>query len=162
MSKNTKYTKEILETAVENTFSYAGVLRYLGLRQAGGTQSYISSRIKGFSIDTSHFTGQAHNKGKASNNRLSPSQILVIMPKGSLRQRHSRLKRAMIESGIDYTCAECGMSNIWNGKIICLEVDHIDGDWLNNLLENLRFLCPNCHSQQTQTNRSHKLARLGE
>jgi allantoicase len=33
------------------------VLRYLGLRQAGGTQSHITRRVRLFEIDTSHFTG---------------------------------------------------------------------------------------------------------
>lgn len=53
-----KYTKEILTEAVVNSTSVAGVLRYLGLRNTGGGHSHISSRIRKFGIDTSHFTGQ--------------------------------------------------------------------------------------------------------
>lgn len=53
----------------------------------------------------------------------------------------------MIESGVEKACAECGTGPVWRGARLCLAVDHIDGDWLNNLLGNLRFLCPNCHSQ---------------
>jgi 5-methylcytosine-specific restriction endonuclease McrA len=44
-------------------------------------------------------------------------------------------------------CTECGLGNIWNNKTIILQVDHIDGNRRNNLITNLRLLCPNCHSQ---------------
>ena len=36
---------------------------------------------------------------------------------------------------------------MWRGKELRLEIDHIDGSRFNNTLENLRILCPNCHSQ---------------
>ena len=45
-----------------------------------------------------------------------------------------------------YSCKCCGISE-WNGKEITLQVDHIDGDSDNNDLDNLRLLCPNCHTQ---------------
>jgi 5-methylcytosine-specific restriction endonuclease McrA len=47
---------------------------------------------------------------------------------------------------IDYHCNVCHISE-YNGKPITLQVDHIDGDRKNNTLENLQFICPNCHSQ---------------
>lgn len=45
-----------------------------------------------------------------------------------------------------YSCECCGISE-WNGKEIVLEVDHIDGHHKNNNPDNLRLICPNCHSQ---------------
>lgn len=45
------------------------------------------------------------------------------------------------------TCEECGITNTYNGKPIVLQCDHIDGDNDNHSLDNLRLLCPNCHSQ---------------
>lgn len=50
-----------------------------------------------------------------------------------------------MESGIPYQCACCGNTGEWQGAPLTLQVDHIDGDFLNNEIENLRFLCPNCH-----------------
>ena len=46
-----------------------------------------------------------------------------------------------------YKCESCGMTDKWNGKPILLEIDHINGDCFDNTKDNLRFLCPNCHSQ---------------
>ena len=57
------------------------------------------------------------------------------------------LKRALLEAGVPYECAMCGLDGTWQGAPLTLEVDHIDGDFYNNLLENVRFLCPNCHRQ---------------
>lgn len=154
-SMATKYTREVLSEAVSQSQSFAGVLRFLGLRQAGGTQTHITTKIKQFGLDTTHFTGEGHNKGKPARNRLTSSQILVRLPEGSNRQKACVLKRAMLEEGLTYQCL-CGNLGKWQGKPITLDVDHIDGDWLNNELDNLRFLCPNCHSQQTSTNMPHK------
>lgn len=44
------------------------------------------------------------------------------------------------------SCEICGITE-WNGKSIVLEMDHIDGDHTHNRPENLRMICPNCHSQ---------------
>ena len=44
-------------------------------------------------------------------------------------------------------CSKCNQENTWNNKPLMLQLDHIDGNSDNNNLENLRLLCPNCHSQ---------------
>lgn len=72
-----------------------------------------------------------------------PSKILVI---SKVRTRVNLLRRAMIDSGVEYHCDICKLKE-WQGKNIVIEVHHIDGDNLNNKLDNLQFLCPNCHSQ---------------
>ncbi len=64
-----------------------------------------------------------------------------------------KLKKRILKEGILVNeCSECGL-NEWNGKPISIELDHIDGVRTNHKLENLRLLCPNCHSQ-TDTYRS--------
>jgi hypothetical protein len=151
----TKYTKELLEKAAAESLSGSGVLRYLGLRQAGGTQAHILKLIKKYEIDTSHWHRQAHNKGKISLNRKTAEQILVVLPAGSSRAKRHQLLRAMTESGVDYVCS-CGIGPEWNGKPLTLEINHKNGDWLDNRLENLEFSCPNCHSQEATSNLPHK------
>ena len=66
-----------------------------------------------------------------------------------------KLKNRLINEGIKKNeCEHCGLFE-WLGKEISIELDHIDGDRTNHRLENLRMLCPNCHSQ-TSTYRSKK------
>ena len=57
------------------------------------------------------------------------------------------LRFNLLHSGREYRCEKCGIEGVWQGNPIVLEVDHIDGNRHNNQLKNLRFLCPNCHSQ---------------
>ena len=144
-----KYSKEQLEEAVKNNVSYSGVLRYLGIRQSGGSQTYLKRRIKEFGINTEHFTGQAYLRGTVSSARKSSEDILVKLEYGEHRQKTHLLKRALLDLGRDYVCESkgCEVKGKWLGDKITLQIDHIDGDYTNNKAENLRFLCPNCHSQ---------------
>ncbi|TQL70093.1 hypothetical protein FB381_4020 [Nocardioides albertanoniae] len=139
-----KYTQEMLQEAVDNSTSVAGVLRHLGLNQAGGTHAHISRMLKKMSIDTSHFVRYV---GTGAHARHSADEILVVRPQGSGRAKPPMLRRALLEIGRPYVCAECGCGDEWRGRPIRLHIDHVDGDFHNNVAENLRFLCPNCHSQ---------------
>lgn len=64
MGKISKITDEMLAEAVLNSSSYQGVLKYLGLKLAGGSLSHYKRRINMLNLDISHFTGQGWSKGK--------------------------------------------------------------------------------------------------
>jgi len=143
-----KYTKEILQNVVSSSSSFADVTRALGVVPHGGAQNHLKKRIIHFGIDYSHFKGKAWSKGVVfTNRRKSINDILIVLPEGSNRAKSEQLRRALKESGVEEKCSLCGLSASWNNKPLILEVDHIDGNYLNNLFTNLRFVCPNCHTQ---------------
>lgn len=157
MPKSVRYTEEDLRNAAAQSYTIANVLRLLGIKQAGGSQSHIKKMLLRYNIDTSHFTGQASNKGLKAGNRRTADQILVQRQPHQLKEAVLALRRAMLESGVPLACKMCGLGVLWNNKPIVLEIDHIDEDFLNNRLENLQFLCPNCHSQKTAETRKLRL-----
>lgn len=80
-----------------------------------------------------------------------------VFIKNSKYNRGSLKKRIIKEHLLEYKCALCGNTGNWNGKELVLQLDHINGINNDNRLENLRFLCPNCHSQtETYSGKSKK------
>lgn len=140
------YSRAELAEAVAASLSFAGVLRHLGVPQAGGSQAHIARRIRKEEIDISHFTGQAHMAGKKGR-RLRHDEVLTVRPPGSNRVKTTTLHRAMLEVGVPHECAGCGLPPLWLGERLTLVIDHVNGDWLDNREANVRFLCPNCHAQ---------------
>jgi predicted nucleic acid-binding Zn ribbon protein len=65
---------------------------------------------------------------------------------GNYSAKSRNFFRRYLTETFGYKCSCCNISE-WNGKSIVLEIDHIDGNFENNRPENLRFICPNCHSQ---------------
>ena len=58
-----------------------------------------------------------------------------------------KLKKRLLKEGLkENKCDICGITE-WNGMELLIQLDHIDGDSHNHKLENLRMVCPNCHSQ---------------
>ena len=126
---------------VEEANSYSDCLRSLGLRTNGGSSTDIlKRRIKELKCDTSHF----HLKGGGNQAKYSMEEILI---ENSSYDNIASLKRRLLNEGyLEYKCSECGISE-WNGKPLSLHLDHINGKHNDHRIENLRFLCPNCHSQ---------------
>ena len=142
-----RYTDEQITEAVKNSNCVMEAMRYLGIRETGGSHGHLKRRIAKMNLDTSHFKKSQHFL-KPGVNRVKAEDILVLRASGT-RQKAHRLRRALVESGRKYECVDCGNQGEWAGKPLTLEVDHKDGNWLDDRAENLEFLCPNCHSLKT-------------
>jgi hypothetical protein len=143
-----RYSRAELEKAARETTSVAEMMRRLGMNpRIGSSHSALRQRLAKLGIDTSHFVGSGWARNIPSNKRKRPDEILRRKLKGRRKEPSYMLRRALIDLGVSEMCVECGQGLIWNGKPLKLQVDHKDGDNLNDEFENLQFLCPNCHCQ---------------
>ncbi len=143
----TSWTKTDLIKAVSSSGSIRQVLQKLGLREAGGNYEQIKRYIQLLKLDTTHFHGKLWNKGrKIPKEPLIPLKEILI--NGSTFQSY-KLKKRLFAVGLKkQSCEECGWAQQSLDGRIPLELDHINGNRHDNRLENLRVLCPNCHSLQ--------------
>lgn len=141
------WTENELKKAAKSSSSVRQVLFRLGLKEAGGNYSQIKKFLHLYKIDTDHFTGKAWNKGMIGigKPRLSLKEILV---KGSDFQSYKLKKRLFNAKLKKKQCELCGWKKTSADGRLPLELDHINGDSKDNRIENLRVLCPNCHSLQ--------------
>jgi hypothetical protein len=141
------WTREQLVGAVKNSFSLRQVLKKLNLQEAGGNYEQIKKYIKELGLDSNHFHGKAWNKGLKGIGKPIYS-LEQILTKNSGYQSYM-LKIRLFSSKLKTPlCELCGWSHKAPDGRLPLELDHINGDRHDNRLENLRILCPNCHSLQ--------------
>ena len=136
-----KYTKEFLESLVKQSLNMWEVVEKAGVKRQEGNYRYISKLVKKYKIPKDHFINQ---RGK--NVRSIPLEEYLVKGK-FLTINGNILKKKLFKAGLkENKCEKCGLGDIWNNEKISLILDHIDGDRENNLLENLRILCPNCNA----------------
>ena len=138
-----KYTLEELKEAVKTSVSKRQTLIKLNISPCGGNYKTFDKAVEYYKIDTSHFTGKLLLNRKLPQRRLN---IKEYLKEGSSIQSN-KLRKYLLESKVfESKCYKC--KNIeWNNLPIPLELEHINGINNDNRLENLIFLCPNCHSQ---------------
>lgn len=137
--KSVLHDVEKLTTIVSKSISYSQCLREFGLKVSGGNLTTLKYVIFLYNIDYSHFTNRGVNVPVKSR---TLEEVLVY---GKLESTN-RLKHRLIKAGLKKRqCEHCHRTK-WRDKDIPLETHHVDGDRLNNRLENIQLLCPNCHT----------------
>lgn len=139
------WTEEQLKNAAKSSTSFRQVLAKIGLKEAGGNYDQIKKYVRELNVNIEHFRGKAWNKGLRGIGKphIPLEKIFVI---NSTYQSY-KLKNRLFKTGLKQaSCEECSWSKIADGGYLPLELDHINGNRHDNRLENLRILCPNCHS----------------
>lgn len=154
--RKTSWSTKQLEEAVAGSTSYRQVISKLGLIEAGGNYAQIKMHVARLGLNTKHFKGMAWNKGMTGigKNRTTLENILI---KNSNFQSFKLKKRLFAVNLKPRHCEECGWKKISEDGRVPLELDHINGNSKDNRIENLRVLCPNCHSlKPTHRGRNRK------
>lgn len=142
-----------LEEIVRTSSSFAQVVLRLGLQPEGRPHRDVSQRVHALGLDISHFRGAGWAKGQTKQTNASIARHAhgrslpdaEVFIEGSLITGKGLTPR-LLDRGWKYECSICGITE-WQGRALRLQLDHINGKHYDNRLENLRFLCPNCHSQ---------------
>ena len=155
-----KYNENELKEIVKNSHTYKECFDKLGIRAAGSNYKHIKSYIKKYEIDISHFD-QYYNNGNRDNNLKI--DISDILKENSSYSRTELKKRLYNEGLLKRECCLCGQDENWNGMKISLILDHINGVYNDNKLENLRIVCPNCNAGlDTFSGRNNKKKKVNQ
>lgn len=135
-------TKEDISIIIKKCKSFRELLLKLGYSSnGGGGYSNLKSHLKELSIPIPKY----HYYGSGKSN---PTFLLkeILIENSPYKSRQLLKRRLVRENLLEYKC-KCGNSGEWQGEKLSLQLEHKNGTNDDNRLENLEFLCPNCHSQ---------------
>lgn len=140
-------TDEQFISLVRGSTNISEILFKLGYSVSGNSWGFsqVRRRMESLGLESSDFKGKTNLSDYHRERKISSEELFKENGK---HNRHIVRKRIIKDNLIPYRCSLCGITT-WNGKTLSLELDHINGINNDNRLENLRFLCPNCHSQTT-------------
>lgn len=143
--KIVELTKEELQNLIDTNTSINAILKQLDVNSNGsGAYKTFKNHCRRTQVDVPFYK---NNGNAVIGPKISLNEILI---ENSTYQNGTRLKKRLVSEGVlEYKCAgeNCKVGNEWNGKQITLQLDHANGIHNDNRIENIRFLCPNCHSQ---------------
>lgn len=139
-----KVSLEKFKEVIETSKSVSEAMNRFGLSNKGGNSLTLKKRAQQEGIDIKLLIERGKVLNKAiPKTKISTNEILSV---NSTYNRSQLKLRLVKEKLIMYLCSICGIDS-WQNKKLSLQIDHINGVSNDNRLENLRFLCPNCHSQ---------------
>lgn len=148
MKRKEKYSKENVELAIKNAINIKTTLKNLGLRCAGGNYKTLHKYIEMYNLDTTHFEDKhkIYERSLGLSVKKRKKDLSSILVENSNYDR-GHLKKRLYDNDLKKReCELCGQDEYWNGKKMSLILDHINGVYNDNRIENLRIVCPNCNA----------------
>jgi hypothetical protein len=131
--------KERFSQLLAESNSYRNLAIKLSIPVCGNSHRCLKKFILDSNLSVEHFKHGGH-----SAKQMPLKDVLVensTYHNGTLKIRLYR------EKLLEPVCQICQQTEVWNDKPLCLQLDHINGNHYDNRIENLRILCPNCHTQ---------------
>lgn len=147
-----RYDIEQLKNAVLNSECWSDVCRKLDVTICTFNFKRMQKLCKANNIDYAHFAEMLNKTFRRNKKQWLHEEVYCEkseFPRSSLR------RRILADELMPYRCGSCGNDGQWMGIDLTLEVEHINGINDDNRTSNLKWLCPNCHSQ-TPTYRNSK------
>lgn len=145
--EKTHWSKDVLLESIKKSNSKSDILRNIGLKLNSGNFQTLEKYCNVYDIQLENlkFDFKSHSKKNGFQRKLTNEQLF----KKNNNRNNSRVikKRIFDEKLLKNECSICGLGDVWMEKPISLQLDHKNGDRFDNTLDNLRILCPNCHSQ---------------
>ncbi len=155
-----KTTDDKFREIIASSRSPTEAIRKLGYKGSKNTK-ILDERLKQLCIDTSHFNSRGLGVAKKPDSELRST---FGNQKGSMRRPTKQLRNILRHVRRPYICEWCQCEKMelekdgewmWNGVPVQLEVNHVLGVGFEgcNAVENLQYLCPNCHRQHSYFSR---------
>lgn len=128
---------------VQTSTSHSQILDFFHISNKTGNFRTLKTRIGEEGVSIEHF--KYYMQLVRFKPKRTPNELIFV--KDSTVDRKTARKFLLREKLIPYNCALCNLSEVWNNKPITLQLDHINGVSNDHRVDNLRWLCPNCHSQ---------------
>lgn len=144
------FSKEEIKSAIESSNTKKEVLTKLGFEHTGNFTTLnriiieygLQEEYEGLKARSEDYIKKCLNIIHKNNSYDEP--IFIANSKAS----GNTLRKYIAQDNlIPYVCSKCGNEGYWQGEKLKLQVHHINGIHNDNRLENLTYLCPNCHSQ---------------
>lgn len=140
-----------LQDILDTSSTMVEVLEKLEYDGYNGNHRTIKLRIKEDDLDLTQFNSNNERYMEEARLRLKEknkrSDGEVFCKNSTYRGNKELKKRLLKDHGWEYKCKSCDIGDTYNNQPLSLQLDHINGINSDNRMENLRLLCPNCHSQ---------------